>query len=176
MERADEHHNATAATTRLSDARPPLPGYAPPHPYGPPGSRALAPVGGFTRFCRHVPLPLVVAAVALFLLKQFSSGAEFRHDSVHKVIRFIDVVVFSAVAGAALVTAGIVFACTRRRLPPRTRRAAAAGAVLAVTAVVLAVALSEAVFRQGKSRAYAAVSAAALSSRPSLDGGLPKLH
>jgi hypothetical protein len=119
-------------------------------------------VGLFARFCLHVPLPLTLAAAGLFLLKQHASGAAFRHDQAHQVIRFIDLLLLLAVSGAALLTAGIIFACTRRRLARLTRWAAGVGAVLSLAAVVLAFAASESVFQRAKSRAYAAVDAAAL--------------
>jgi hypothetical protein len=48
--------------------------------------------------------------------------------------------------------------------------------VLAVAAAVLAVASSEAVFRHGKSRAYAAVSAAALSADCAAMAAAPKAY
>jgi hypothetical protein len=116
----------------------------------------------FARFCLHVPLPLTLAAAGLFLLKQHASGAAFRHDQAHQIFRFIDLLLLLAVSGAALLTAGIIFACTRCRLTRGTRWAAGVGAVLALAAVVLAFAASESIFQRAKARAYAAVNAAAL--------------
>lgn len=122
------------------------------------------PVARFTRLCLYAPLPVALPAAALMLLKEYASGADFRHDSTHALVRIFDVVVFCAAAGVPLVVAGIIFLCTWRRLEGGARRTAGAGAALAGMTGVLSVVLCEGVFQWGKARAYAAVNATALAA------------
>jgi hypothetical protein len=127
-------------------------------------SYPAAPVGRAARAFMAVPLPLAMISAVAFLLKQYASGADFRHDKNHYVIWFFDVVLLIAFCAVPLATGGIIFLCTWGRLEPRGRVRAAACTVLAVALLGLALRYSHAVFRFGKARAYAGVNATLLTA------------
>jgi hypothetical protein len=152
-----------------SSVPPPLPDprFAPtasvaPVQYLAPSTYTLRPVGGMARFWMKVPLPVALACAGLMLLKQFSSGSDFRHDSTHTFILIVDVLFFGAIAAAALLAGLVVLSFTWRRL----ERGAVLPIILGCVAVPLVgvgtVFASEAVFQWGKTRAYQRVNAAAL--------------
>ena len=59
-----------------------------------PASYTLRPVSRAARIFLALPLPVMAALSALFMLKQYRSGASFTHDTNHKFIFFFDAVVF----------------------------------------------------------------------------------
>jgi hypothetical protein len=176
---------SAVAPPPLPDVPPPLP--RPALPYAPPpraDTSAQGPVGLFMRLCLCAPVPLTFAASALLLLKAHASGADFRHDSTHGLVRTFDFLVFGSVVGVAVFVAGVMYLCTRRRLGPGRWRFVVGGLV-ALTVSALSLPASEAVFRRAKSRAYASVNFAALAAdcaamasapRPFVGAGGDSMH
>ena len=163
----------------LPDCPPPLPRPALPYAPQPPGwgpAHAQRTVGPFTRFCMYTPLPVTLACAALFLAKQSASGADFRHDTAHSLIKVFDAVVFGSAAGVTVLTAGIMFLCTRRRLEPPARRKVGAGLAFALAAGVLCGAASERVFQSAKTRAYASVNPAKLAADCAAVAAAPRTY
>jgi hypothetical protein len=124
-----------------------------------PASYISRPVSRVARSFLVLPVPLIFAAGALLLVKQYRSGAEFTHDTNHKFIFFFDAVVFGIFCGIALLSAAAILAATWRRLDARDRTRAAGCVVTALVLAGLALGLSDGVFQSGKSRAYASVNA-----------------
>ena len=127
-----------------------------------PASYTLRPVSRAARIFLALPLPVMAALSALFMLKQYRSGASFTHDTNHKFIFFFDAVVFFVIAGVVLAAAATALGSTWRRLDARGRRRAGGCFVAALAVGVLALWSSGDVFQWGKSRAYAAVNPALL--------------
>lgn len=165
-------------------APPPLPDVPPPLPTRTVGYACATagfvragverPVGTFTRLWLYAPLPVTLVATALLLLKEYASGAGFRHDSTHALVRIFEIIVFAAVAGVTLFVAAVIFLCTWRRVEPATRWKVGGGAVLAGLAGVFAVVLSEGAFQWGKARAYAGVNASALAADSAAMAAAPR--
>jgi hypothetical protein len=132
--------------------------YLTPHAY------TLRPVGRFARFWMKLPLPATLVCAALLLLKQFSSGSDFRHNSTHNLVRIFDVAIFGSAAGVSLLVAAIVLTCTWRRLDQGARAWVLAASIAALVVGGLSLFASEAVFQWGKSRAYGGVNPTALTA------------
>jgi hypothetical protein len=147
---------------------PPLPdapaSLVAPVAYQTPHAYTLRPVGRLTRFWMKLPLPAMLVCAALLLLKQCSSGSDFRHNSTHALVRIFDVVVFGSAAGASLLLGAIVLTCTWRRLDRGTRAWVVAASISALVVGGLSLFATETVFQWGKSRAYGRVNPTALTA------------
>lgn len=106
----------------------------------------------------------MLACVGLLLLKEFSSGADFRHDSTHVAIRLFDLALFGGIALVPLIVGSIVLACTWRRLEPRAGRWFAAGCAAALVMGLVSVPASERVFQWSKTRAYESINPTTLTA------------
>ena len=148
-------------------APPPLRRPPPPPPPGDAWSPSVPvprPVGAITCLCLYLSLPLTVLFTSLFLFKQYRSGAAFRFEGHHGLIKYFDLFVLTCTVGVTLLATGITLLTMARRLGPRVRRRAWAGVAASAAVAVLGTGAAEPVFQRAKSAAYARVDPARLTA------------